>query len=142
MKCAEVKNLWEEYQKKKLPREQKEEVDRHLTDCKDCRDFYTSYNEIYAKSQGLANRPLPAGLWQGIAAELTTDRSTSPFWESLLVFPRYALATSAVALILFASLTVIKVDQHVARTQANDYLGQINDYLSSDSSWVNDENSL
>ena len=135
MNCEEAQELWEDYYRKELPKEQQHEVTEHLEQCSSCKEFFASAVEVHKAMHAVPERTVPGDLWAEISDTLDSKaQDTAPIWTMFRI-PRYALVPAVMAVIMFLSLAGLQVERYTAQKEATGYIIEINRYLHSDISW-------
>ncbi|HPS20494.1 MAG TPA: zf-HC2 domain-containing protein [Candidatus Omnitrophota bacterium] len=121
MNCDRIKEIiLTDYIDGEMKEEQKKFIDRHLSGCADCRNFYetvkTDAKDVF---QGAERPELPEAVWQKVKTaiiekQIKSENPVRRFWESLsdlLVIPRpvVAVATVAVFFCIVLALAGIKI---------------------------------
>jgi hypothetical protein len=70
-------DLLSDYLDHDLPRGEAEALERHLTDCAECRDTLAALERVKARAAALVDPPAPTDLWAGIASRIGTAGTTS-----------------------------------------------------------------
>jgi negative regulator of sigma E activity len=70
-------DLLSDYLDHDMPRGEAEALERHLTDCAECRDTLAALERVKARAATLVDPPAPTDLWAGIASRIGTAGSTS-----------------------------------------------------------------
>src|SRR5689334_11431187 len=70
-------DLLSDYLDHDLPRGEAEALERHLTDCAECRDTLAALERVKTRAATLVDPPAPTDLWAGIASRIGTAGSTS-----------------------------------------------------------------
>jgi hypothetical protein len=70
-------DLLSDYLDHDLPRGEAEALERHLTDCAECRDTLAALERVKARAATLVDPPAPTDLWAGIASRIGTAGTTS-----------------------------------------------------------------
>jgi hypothetical protein len=70
-------DLLSDYLDHDLPRGEAEALERHLTDCAECRDTLAALERVKSRAATLVDPPAPTDLWAGIASRIGTAGTTS-----------------------------------------------------------------
>lgn len=132
MECKKVQDrLLTEYADKELGREENDEVERHLTACRDCREFFEAVQRSAVAPFKEAGAMQPdAAVWQRIQEEIEAERSRSRngFWklaDALAPFLRMPQPVFRAAFVTALILVVVVLAQWPAR-----YADPVYGYLS------------
>ena len=99
-------DLLSDYLDHDLPRGEAEALERHLTECAECRDTLAALERVKTRAATLVDPPAPTDLWAGIASRIGTAGTTSvkprpavvhelPRRPALWSVPQWALAAAA-----------------------------------------------
>src|SRR5215471_13174797 len=102
-------DLLSDYLDHDLPRGEAEALERHLTDCAECRDTLAALERVKSRAATLVDPPAPTDLWAGIASRIGTAGTTSvkprrivvhelptrPYRPAIWSVPQWALAAAA-----------------------------------------------
>jgi len=110
--------LLSDYLDHDLPRGEHDAVERHLTECAECRDTVAALDAVKSRAAALVDPPAPTDLWAGIASRIGPAGSTSakperaprraihelpasrrPGRTPLWAVPQWALAAAAFAVV-------------------------------------------
>jgi len=146
MNCEQIKELLlTDYADNRLTDEKRQEVDKHLAACSDCRTFQALARGVAAQVFNDKKIPqAPEYLWQRIKNEVSEESSAKKSWalfdfRNIFMFiPRPAMIMIMAALLISANVLVSKYI-FPSRTRASEtgeimaYLGEdINDFGTSD----------
>ncbi|MFN0134560.1 MAG: anti-sigma factor family protein [Phycisphaerae bacterium] len=88
MTCREVAQFLMDYLDGELPGDSVAVFERHLTACRECRDYLDSYQRtigasraVFAESEAPCEEPLPADLVKAILASRVTAKPTADSGE-------------------------------------------------------------
>src|SRR5262245_38155069 len=69
--------LLSDYLDHDLPRGEHEAVERHLSECAECRETLAALDAVKSRAAALVDPPAPTDLWAGIASRIGPAGSTS-----------------------------------------------------------------
>ena len=115
-------DLLSDYLDHDLPRGEAEALERHLTDCAECRDTLAALERVKARAAALVDPPAPTDLWAGIASRIGTAGTTSvkprrtvvhelparEYRPAIWSVPQWALAAAAFAAVALGVSWVVQ----------------------------------
>lgn len=100
MKCETVRNMMSSYIDKDLNDIEKAELEKHLTECEECREEYESLLDIIAICGNLEEVELPQNFRTELHQKLVEEKKKKNFFGGILGSKRMKMATGLVAAVL------------------------------------------
>jgi len=123
MECKEIKELLSNYLENDLSIQQKEEIERHLSVCKDCKAQLDSLKRLVSELGGLKKVAAPADMLEGINRRLGIEPKKKVFLNRLKIpLEAAGVLVSVILIVLFINQTGIlrpgkQTGMEMAKTQ-------------------------
>ena len=141
MKCEHVKELiLTDYLDEQLGKEQKEQIEKHLTICRDCKEYeLLTRTAVVGPFNNLEKHNPPKATWNKIREQIEEERPlhepANSFADlilrikSFLHIPKPAFVVTSILVLLLVGITVIKLkpdDQNVVQVDPESQIECIN----------------
>ncbi len=111
MKCETIRNMISSYIDKDLNAIEKTELEKHLTDCKECREEYESMLDIIAVCGNLEEVELPQNFRTELHQRLVEEKKKKNFFGSFLGNKNMRMTTGLVAAALVIAIGIGSLPQ-------------------------------
>lgn len=124
MKCETIRNMISSYIDKDLNDIEKAELEKHLTECKECREEYESLLDIIAVCGNLEEVELPQSFRTELHQRLLEEKKKKNFFGGILDKKGMKMATGLVAAVLVIVIGIgsssLLMDKYTRVPQASD----------------------